>query len=78
MVALSERSMADRCIGVSAEPGCAKEHLVRRGPVVLAIDGAERGGSAVPVFTYASATSRMRSRASRARYPRRPSCWATA
>ena len=47
MVALSERSIADRCIGASAEPGFAKANLFRRGPVVLAIDGAERGGSAV-------------------------------
>ena len=47
MVALSERSIAERCIGVSAEPGFAKANPVRRGPVVLAIDGTECGGSAV-------------------------------
>ena len=125
------------------EPGFAKANPVRRGPVVLAIDGTEHGGSAVvaarmiaarldlplevitvleptpmssatldvgvrgdpadddarrqtreiavtdyvcrfsggdtpPVFTYASATSRMRSVASRTRCSRRPLCWATA
>ena len=47
MVALSERSIAERCRGVSAESGFAKANPVRRGPVVLAIDGTECGGSAV-------------------------------
>ena len=47
MVALSERSIAERCIGVSTEPGFANANTVRRGPVVLAIDGTECGGSAV-------------------------------
>ena len=47
MVALPERSIAERWIGVSAEPGFAKASPVRRGPVVLAIDGTECGGSAV-------------------------------
>ena len=42
MVALSERS-----ISVSMKPGVANAHPVRRGPVVLAIDGTECGGSAV-------------------------------
>jgi hypothetical protein len=36
MVALSERSIAERWIGVSVEPGIAKANPVRRGPVVLA------------------------------------------
>ena len=47
MVALSERSIAKRWIGVSVEPRFAKANPVRRGPVVLAIDGTECGGSAV-------------------------------
>ena len=47
MVALSERSIAKRWIDVSVEPGFAKATPVRRGPVVLAIDGTECGGSAV-------------------------------
>jgi hypothetical protein len=47
MVALSERSIAERLIGVSMELGFAKANPVRRGPVVLAIDGTECGGSAV-------------------------------
>jgi hypothetical protein len=47
MVALSERSIAERCIEVSAEPGFPKAKPVRRGPVVLAMEGTECGGSAV-------------------------------
>ena len=47
MVALSERSTAERWIGVSVETGFATTNAVRRGPVVLAIDGTESGGSAV-------------------------------
>src|SRR5687767_13927537 len=39
--------MARRRIGVSVEPGFAKANPVRRGPVVLAIDGTECGGLAV-------------------------------
>ena len=47
MVALSERSTAEQWIGVSVETDFAKANPVRRGPVVLAIDGTESGGSAV-------------------------------
>ena len=47
MVALSGRSIAERCMRVSVEPSFAKANPVRRGPIVLAIDGTECGGSAV-------------------------------
>ena len=47
MVALSERSIAEQLMGVSVELGSAKANPVRRGPVVLAIDGMECGGSPV-------------------------------
>ena len=47
MVALSERSIAKRWIGVSLETDFARAKPVRRGPVVLAVDGTECGGSDV-------------------------------
>jgi hypothetical protein len=47
MVALSERSIAERRTEVSVDRGFVTANPVRRGPVVLAIDGTESGGSAV-------------------------------
>jgi hypothetical protein len=47
MVALSERSIAERWTSVPVEPDFARANSVRRGPVVLALDGTEGDGSAV-------------------------------